>query len=154
RPEGISFPDRYHMVLPNVAAIIGEIAARERVEINVPNGNYERIVRASLAEHGCGSRNVFFHRIKTNECWTRDHGPAFVLKNGRGRARAAVVIGGSKAGGQKFPPYQDDDEVPTRVAEELALPVFRPGIVMEGGAVDFNGAGTILTTESCLLNEN
>src|SRR5205085_7109455 len=47
-----------------------------------------------------------------------------------------------------------DDAVPTRIAEELGLPVFYPGIVMEGGAVDFNGAGTVLTTASCLLNKN
>jgi agmatine deiminase len=155
RPEGISFPDRYHTVLRDLAAIIREIAARERVEINVPNGNYERIVKADLAAHGCRSKNVFFHRIKTNECWTRDHGPAFVLKKGvRGKARAAIVDWDYNAWGGKYPPYDADDEVPTRVAEALELPVFRPGIIMEGGAVDFNGAGTILTTESCLLNKN
>src|SRR5262249_36215642 len=86
--------------------------------------------------------------------WTRDHGPAFVLKNGRGKAKAEVVDWGYNAWGGKYPPYQDDDEVPTHVAKELELPVFHPGIVMEGGAADFNGKGTILTTESCLLNPN
>jgi agmatine deiminase len=155
RPEGISFPDRYHTILSNLAAIIREIAARERVEINVPNGNYERIAARTLAEHGCKTRNVFFHRIKTNECWTRDHGPAFILRPGRrGKVAAAIVDWGYNAWGGKYPPYQDDDEVPSRIGEELGLRVFRPGIVMEGGAVDFNGDGTILTTESCLLNPN
>ena len=55
-------------------------------------------------------------------------------------------IGRFNAWGGKYPPYDDDDAVPTRIAEELRLPVFYPGIVMEGGAVDFNGAGTVLTT--------
>jgi agmatine deiminase len=155
RPEGISFPDRYHTIDKNLAAIVREIARRERVEINVPNGNYERIVSDALRTHGVSLRNVFFHRIKTNECWCRDHGPAFVIKASKnGRARAAIVDWGFNAWGGKYPPYDDDDAVPSRIGEELDLPVFHPGIVMEGGAVDFNGLGTVMTTESCLLNKN
>jgi len=162
RPEGISFPDKYHTVPENLARIIKEIARREEVHINVPNGNYERIVSGQLKEHGCSLKNVFFHQIKTNESWCRDHGPAFVLKAGRAKRRfdgahrgqAAIVDWGFNAWGGKYPPYDDDDAVPTRIAEEYKLPVFYPGIVMEGGAVDFNGAGTVLTTESCLLNKN
>ena len=99
-------------------------------------------------------RRVRFHHIRTNECWTRDHGPAFVLRRRRGRTEAAIVDWGYNAWGGKYPPYDADDAVPTRVAAELGLPVFYPGIVMEGGAVDFNGAGTVLTTTSCLLNKN
>jgi agmatine deiminase len=150
RPEGISFPGKYHTVPENLAAIMREIQGRETVHVNVPNENYERIVRGQLREHGCPTRNVKFHFIKTNESWCRDHGPAFVVKG----ARAAIVDWGFNAWGGKYPPYDDDDQVPTRVAEELKLPVFYPGIVMEGGAVDFNGAGTVLTTEQCLLNKN
>src|SRR5690348_7592082 len=149
RPEGISFPDKYHTVPENLARIIREIAPRERVEINVPNGNYEHLVRQQLAEHGCPTRNVFFHRIKTNESWCRDHGPAFVLRRTKNTSRpyflgtknrvgryfssGAIVDWAFNAWGGKYPPYEDDDAVPTRVAEELRLPVFYPGIVMEGG---------------------
>jgi agmatine deiminase len=156
RPEGISFPDKYHTVPENLARIFLEIAKREEVHINVPNGNYERIVKEQLKAGGCPLRNILFHQIKTNESWCRDHGPAFVLKPGKGGAKpqAAIVDWGFNAWGGKYPPYDDDDAVPTRIAEELKLPVFYPGIVMEGGAVDFNGAGTVLTTESCLLNKN
>ena len=157
RPEGISFPDKYHTVPENLARIIREITPREEVHINVPNGNYERIVKEQLKAGGCELRNVFFHQIKTNESWCRDHGPAFVLKSpGRrgAKAKAAIVDWGFNAWGGKYPPYDDDDAVPTRIAEEFKMPVFYPGIVMEGGAVDFNGAGTVLTTESCLLNKN
>jgi agmatine deiminase len=197
RPEGISFPDKYHTIPENLARIMREIAPRERVEINVPNGNYEHLVRRQLHEHGCPSDNIFFHHIKTNESWCRDHGPAFLLKprkpnpkrkspkgeethfqtrkkgeephlrmgesaktdlirtstKGEG-PHLAVVDWGFNAWGAKYPPYEDDDAVPTRIAQELKLPVFHPGIVMEGGAVDFNGAGTVLTTTSCLLNKN
>lgn len=155
RPEGISFPDKYHTVPENLARIMREIAPRERVEINVPNGNYEHLVREQLKEHGCPTKNIHFHHIKTNESWCRDHGPAFVLKQGRqGKTQAVIVDWGFNAWGGKYPPFDDDDAVPTRIAEELKLPVFYPRIVMEGGAVDFNGTGTVLTTTSCLLNKN
>jgi agmatine deiminase len=153
------------------------------VHINVPNENWEYIVRRDLKEHGCPARNVFFHQIRTNESWCRDHGPAFVLKKKRGGGQAAAIVDwGFNAWGGKYPPYDDDDAVPTRIAWELGLPVFHPSrrvneprfisaephtdrtstplplptdaIVMEGGAVDFNGAGTVLTTTDCLLNRN
>ncbi len=155
RPEGISFPDRYHLLAPALSRIIGEIAQREEVHVNVPNGNYARIVGETLAAHGVGSRRVHCHHIPTNEPWCRDHGPAFVLRRDRrGRAHAAIVDWGYNAWGGKYPPWDADDAVPTAVARVLGLPVFEPGIVMEGGAVEFNGAGTVLTTRSCLLNRN
>jgi agmatine deiminase len=153
RPEGISFPGRYHRVLPNVIHIVRAIARRQQVHLNVSNLNYERVVRQQLREHGCPLRNVRFHHVPSNECWTRDHGPAFVVRP-RGRGRAAIVDWQHNAWGGKYPPWDLDDAVPTAVAAELGLPVFSPGIVMEGGAVDFNGAGTVLTTSSCLLNGN
>jgi agmatine deiminase len=154
RPEGISFPDRYHTVPAAMAAIVRQIAKRERVHINVPNGNWERIVKQQLRQNRCPTTNVRFHHIPTNESWCRDHGPAFVLRKNRGKTQAAIVDWGFNAWGGKYPPYDADDAVPTRIAEELKLPVFNPGIIMEGGAVDFDGRGSILTTTSCLLNKN
>lgn len=154
RPEGISFPDRYHECIEGVIGVIAAISRFEPVHLNVPNGNYRRIVAETLDAHGVPMRRIRLHTIPTNECWTRDHGPAFVLRRRGGRTEAAVVDWGFNAWGGKYPPYDADDAVPTRVAEALGLRVFEPGIVMEGGAVDFNGAGTVLTTTSCLLNEN
>jgi agmatine deiminase len=154
RPEGISFPDRYRACIEGVIGVITAIARHEPVHLNVPNGNYRRIVTEMLTARGVPMRRIRLHEIRTNECWTRDHGPAFVLRERRGRVDAAIVDWGFNAWGGKYPPYDDDDAVPTKVAKELGLRVFEPGIVMEGGAVDFNGAGTILTTTSCLLNRN
>ena len=109
------------------------IAQFELVHLNVPNANYRHIVRDVLDVRGVPLRRIRFHEIPTNECWTRDHGPAFVLRTRRGRTEAAVVDWGFNAWGGKYPPYDDDDAVPTRVAEELRMPVFHPGVVMEGG---------------------
>ena len=157
RPEGISFPGKYHTVPENLARIMCEIQSREQVHINVPNENWAHLVRPQLKEYGCPTENVFFHFIKTNESWCRDHGPAFVVKRSevRGQKSAlAIVDWAFNAWGGKYPPYDDDDAVPTRIAEELKLPMFYPKIVMEGGSVEFNGAGTVLTTTDCLLNKN
>lgn len=154
RPEGISFPDYYHTIPANFAAIFNAITPRQLVHINVPNTNYERIVRAQLKEHKVNLRKVRFHHIMTNESWCRDHGPAFVVREHRGARQIAVVDWGFNAWGGKYPPYDDDDAVPTRIAEMAGLPLFLPGIVMEGGAIDVNGRGSLLTTESCLLNPN
>jgi agmatine deiminase len=158
RPEGISFPGKYRTVPENLARIFAEVAKRETVHVNVPNENYQEIVAGQLAEHACPLRNIRFHLIPTNENWCRDHGPAVLLD---AKGRGAIVDWGFNAWGGKYPPYDADDAVPTRVAEVLGLPVFYPGVgtktgpvVMEGGAIDVNGAGTLLTTTDCLLNKN
>jgi agmatine deiminase len=156
RPEGISFPGKYHTIPENMARIIREIAAHEPAHINVPDADYAEIVKSRLTEYGCPLRNLHFHCIKTNECWCRDHGPAFLLRRESGKrgGETAIVDWKFNAWGGKFAPCDDDNAVPSCIAKELDLPVFKPGIVMEGGSVDFNGAGTVLTTEACLLNKN
>ena len=154
RPEGISFPNGYHRAIEDIAGLIRILVEREEVHLNVANDNYRRIVTDFLKSRRVPMRRVFFHFIPTNEAWARDHGPAFVLRERRQKVEAAIVDWGFNAWGGKYPPWDADDAVPTRIAKELKLPVFYPGIVMEGGAVDFNGAGTVLTTTSCLLNKN
>jgi agmatine deiminase len=146
RPDGISFPDRYAEALPTLGEMVRTLAPHERVDINVRDEGVEVVARKAIGDTG----NVFYHRIPSYEPWCRDHGPIFV-KRGH---EIAVVDWDYNAWGSKYPPYDDDDAVPRRVAEVLGLPVFNPSIVMEGGALDVNGAGTLLTTESCLLNPN
>jgi agmatine deiminase len=154
RPEGISFPGCYHRAIEDVARVAAAIAACEPLHINVPNANYERIVRDRLEAAAVPRRRLAVHHIPTNECWTRDHGPAFVQRVRRGRTETAVIDWRFNAWGGKYPPWDADDAVPTRVAGALGLPVFHADIVMEGGAIDVNGAGTLLTTTSCLLHPN
>lgn len=161
RPEGISFPGRYHTVLGDLARIVHAIALRQDVHINVLNDNWARAVRDVLV--GCGvparlcAGRVFFHAIRSNECWCRDHGPAFVVKGvarGFAGARAGVVDWGFNAWGGKYPPWGDDDAVPGVIAGRAGLRLWTSKVVMEGGSVEFNGRGTVLTTTQCLLNKN
>jgi agmatine deiminase len=76
------------------------------------------------------------------------------LINPNAEHKKIIVDWGYNAWGGKYPPFDLDDVIPTRIAEHYNVPVVYPGIVMEGGSVDFNGRGTVLTTTSCLLNEN
>ena len=98
-------------------------------------------------------RVFFFHHHPTNDAWCRDHGPAFLIKEGA-QQRRLIVDWGYNAWGGKYPPFDLDDVIPTLVADRLGLPVVYPDIVMEGGSVEFNGEGAVLTTTSCLLNPN
>lgn len=96
--------------------------------------------------------NVELHDIPTNDVWARDHGPMFLA--GPPGAEPALVDWEYNAWGGKYPPFDLDNEVPRRIAEIQGRRVFTPGIILEGGAIDGNGLGTILTTQSCLLNPN
>jgi agmatine deiminase len=146
RPDGISFPDRYDDVMPTLGEIVRALAPHERVNVNVRNEEVESLARKVIGD----VPNVFYHDIPSYEPWCRDHGPIFVMRD----RELTIVDWGYNAWGGKYPPYDDDDAVPQRVAELLGLPVVSPGIVMEGGALDVNGKGTLLTTEACLLNPN
>ncbi len=150
RREGISFPDSFDRVLPALRAMVKTLIESEQVCINVCNGAHEAEARAALKD--VDPARVTFHRIPTNEPWCRDHGPIFLTRDVD--PKLAVVDWDYNAWGNKYPPFDLDEVVPTRVAEILKLPVFYPRMILEGGAIDVNGAGALLTSESCLLNKN
>ena len=149
-----SWPGKFTPVPAVFARMIGELVSHEEVHINVAGPDMESDARDVLAAAAVPVARVFFHHIPTNDAWCRDHGPIFIQRD-RGSSRdQAIVDWGFNAWGGKYPPFDLDDVVPTRIGRELGLPVFAPGIVMEGGSLDVNGRGTLLTTESCLLNPN
>jgi agmatine deiminase len=150
RREGISFPDSFDRVLPTLRAMVEALIESEKVCINVCNGAHEAEARQVL--RGLSMERITFHRIPTNEPWCRDHGPIFLTR--KKEPRLAIVDWDYNAWGNKYPPFDLDEIVPTRVAEALGLPVFYPHMILEGGAIEVNGAGALLTTESCLLNKN
>ncbi|HEX5386388.1 MAG TPA: agmatine deiminase family protein [Gemmatimonadales bacterium] len=157
-----SWPGKFSRVPGLFARVVRLLADHEQVHVNVAGPEMEADVRRMLADAGAGAGNVFFHYNPTNDAWCRDHGPIFLERAMGGAAQGgvairreqAVVDWGFNAWGGKYPPYDLDDAVPARIGRELGLPVFTPGIIMEGGSLDVNGRGTLLTTESCLLNPN
>jgi agmatine deiminase len=150
RREGISFPGAFDRVMPVFRAMVAALIASERVCINVCNGAHEAEAMEALC--GLDHTRITFYRIPTNEPWCRDHGPIFLTRNSQ--PRLAVVDWDYNAWGGKYPPCDLDEVVPTRIAEILEVPVFYPGMILEGGSIDVNGEGALLTTESCLLNSN
>jgi agmatine deiminase len=154
RPEGISFPDKYDTVPPVYAELIKHLVKVEDVNINVWHAEMEAWVRGLLKDNGTPLERVKFHHFPAYEPWCRDHGPIFLVRDQGGKHERAIVDWAYNAWGGKYPPYDLDDAVPQHVAKLRGLPLFSPGIVMEGGALELNGKGTLLTTEACLLNPN
>lgn len=162
-----SWPGKIETIFPSYHLFIKELAEVEDVHINVLDEAMQRCVAEALDRMGTDMEHVFFHQFPTNDAWCRDHGPAFLL-NRDGR-RQAIVNWNHNAWGGKYP-YELDTQIPLRIYECLnadaistqaikqsnnqALSLFEPGIVMEGGSIDVNGCGDLLTTTSCLLNPN
>ncbi|MFN0181925.1 MAG: agmatine/peptidylarginine deiminase [Gemmatimonadales bacterium] len=149
-----SWPDKFAPVPAVFAEIVRHLAPREEVHINVIDMAMEQRARATLTTSGVSADNVFFHHHPTNDAWCRDHGPIFVERDVNGRREQRILDWGFNAWGGKYPPFDDDDVIPSRIAAEFGIECIAPGIVMEGGSLDVNGRGTLLTTESCLLNPN
>jgi len=150
RREGISFPASFDRVMPVLREMVAALVESEPVCINVGNSAHEAEARAILKEVDLG--RITFYRIPTNEPWCRDHGPIFLTR--AVDPKLAVIDWDYNAWGNKYPPFDLDEVVPTRIAEVLKTPVFYPGMILEGGSIDVNGKGTLLTSESCLLNKN
>jgi agmatine deiminase len=154
RPEGISFPDKYETVPPVYAELIRHLSQAEDVNINVWNAEMEAWVRDLLAEYRTPLDRVYFHHFPAYEPWCRDHGPIFLVRERNGKRERAVVDWGYNAWGNKYPPFDLDDAIPQHVARLRQLPLFSPAMILEGGSIEVNGRGTVLTTEACLLNPN
>ncbi len=147
-----SWPGKLDSVYAPYCEFIKIVSAGELVRINVSDKQMQDFATWHLNAAGVDMNRVQFFEFPTNDAWCRDHGPAFLVNPDI--KQKAVVDWGYNAWGGKYPPYDLDDVIPTRIAEYFNLPVFNPGIVMEGGSVDFNGMGTLLTTRACLLNTN
>lgn len=119
-----------------VNLLVDDLETRERVK--------ERCKFASAT-------NIRFHVIKTVDSWIRDYGPNFLIGTD---GSAAYNDWQFNAWGNKYDELKLDDQIPKILEPLLGLPRFEPGIVMEGGSIDVNGAGCVLTTEQCLLNPN
>ncbi len=147
-----SWPGKIDRIYAPYAKFIAAVAEGQKVRINILDEAMKASALTYLQNEQANLENIEFYLNPTNDAWCRDHGPAFLLHNER--KEKAIVDWGYNAWGGKYPPYDLDDVVPTRIANEFGWKLFTPDIVMEGGSVEFNGKGTILTTTACLLNEN
>lgn len=148
-----SWPGKIQSIYPSYVKFIKELTKGELVRINVADTKMQEQATSWLVRYDVDLSKVEFFLHPTNDAWCRDHGPAFVI-NPLSDQKKAIVDWGYNAWGNKYPPFDLDDVIPTRIAEHYGLPLWHPGIVMEGGSVEFNGEGTLLTSTACLLNPN
>ncbi len=146
-----SWPGKLKRVLPVYARAVAALARSEPVHINVSDAAMEAAARELLAAADAAG-DISFHRFPTNDAWCRDHGAIFVLRDEE--PRLAAVDWGYNAWGGKYPPFDLDDEIPRQMAAYLDVPCFQGGMILEGGSIEVDGAGLLLTSEQCLLNPN
>lgn len=148
-----SWPGKIESIYPNYSLFVKYLAMSEFVRINVADVAMESFAKNHLQKAGVQMDKVQFFHHPTNDAWCRDHGPAFLI-NPNAEHKKVIVDWNYNAWGNKYPPYDLDDIIPTLIGKHFNIPVYHPGIIMEGGSVEFNGAGTVLTSTCCLLNPN
>jgi agmatine deiminase len=148
-----SWPGKIDSIYPQYCQFIRYLAESEIVRINVNDDAMKAFAMIHLRAAGVNLDKVEFFIHPTNDAWCRDHGPAFLI-NPLAEQKKVIVDWNYNAWGGKYPPFDKDDIIPTLIANHFQLPVYHPGIIMEGGSVEFNGKGTLLTSACCLLNEN
>jgi agmatine deiminase len=146
-----TWPGKFRPVPRAFATIVAHISRFEAARVNIARPLQAR-ARALVLAAGADPANVHFHDHPTDDAWCRDHGPIFV-RNGR-TGEVAATHWGFNAWGGKYPRFRNDAAIPARVARALGVRRFRAPMVLEGGSIDVNGRGLLLTTESCLLNPN
>jgi Peptidylarginine deiminase and related enzymes len=152
------WPGKFQPIPWLYADIVRLLSARERVHILVDDAKTEQRAAGMLERAGATLALVSFHQWPTDRSWTRDTGPIFV-RNAEGKV---AVTNWLFNGWAKYPNNKLDNEVPGRVTQLQRLQEWQPSIevngaphrlVLEGGSIDTNGAGVLLTTEECLLSE-
>ena len=143
------WPGRFAPIPWVYAEIVRKLSRVEKVRILVRNGAEQARARGILRKAGATLEAVEFFECPTDRVWARDFGPTFVV-NRRGEG---ALVGWRFNAWAKYDDWQQDAKVPGVLAERLGLPMFAPEMVLEGGSIDVNGAGLLLTTEECLLSD-
>jgi len=146
-----SFP-ALEKVEESYLSIIEVICQSEMVNLLVRDEVMRDRVAAMIKARGVSTDRVCLHLADYADVWFRDYGPTFVVNREEGRL--AMVSWIFNAWGEKYQDLIGDSKIPAVINQHLRLPIFHPGIVLEGGSIEVNGKGTLLTTEQCLLNSN
>jgi agmatine deiminase len=151
------WPGKFEPIPWVYVEIIRNLARHERVDLIVKSERAEKNARAVLEQADALSDNVRFHRWRTDRVWTRDSGCIFLVPSIGHRDPRMLALHFQFNGWAKYPNYQLDEKIGGRMAKAAGARVVRPvsgdhRVVLEGGSIDVNGCGTLLTTEECLLS--
>ena len=157
------WPGKFQPIAWVYAEIIRHLSRVEDVHLLVNNEATQRRARTILKRGGANLARVHFHEWPTDRVWMRDCGPIFTKAAGKGAEGALSITNWHFNAWAKYDNWRRDDQVPQHVAELYGMPERRPAVtladgrehrlVLEGGSIDVNGAGLLLTTEECLLSE-
>lgn len=150
--DPLTWPGRVPVVEDRYVEMIRAVSRHERVDLLVKDEALESKVAGRLRDERI--KNVVLHRVPTADSWIRDYGPNFLKREQQNKVDVAYNRWIFNAWGGKYETLLPDDGIPERLPTIQHLPRFTPGIVLEGGSIEVDGAGTVLTTEQCLLNRN
>ncbi len=148
-----SFPGKMKEAVHTFMEFVKVISKGEKVRINVHDGKVKQQVAHLVEKFEIQQEQVELYVHPSNDVWCRDHGPVFLINPSASKNKKIIVNWEFNAWGEKYP-FKLDNVIPGLIAKKHRLKMYRPGIVMEGGSVECNGMGTLLTTETCLLNVN
>ncbi len=153
------WPDKLDTIRWVYGEMVRKISAGETVRLLIANRTEERMARNYLERSGCDLKKVQFISYPTNRGWMRDSGPIFVRQKGVGRNRkdSTAIVHFHFNAWAKYRDWQQDRKVPDMAARLLKKRLFHAeyggkGFVLEGGGIEVNGRGTVLTTEECYLD--
>jgi agmatine deiminase len=146
-----TFPSRVAKAEEVYVQIVKLIHKGELVNLFVKDNNMQNRVISLFRQAGVDLDKVRFFQFDYADVWFRDYGPTFVVNQKREIAMVHWIF---NSWGEKYQELLKDSQIPKIINQKMQLPYFEPGIVLEGGSIDVNGKGTVLTTEQCLLNKN
>src|SRR5438067_6303458 len=154
------WPGKFQAIQWAYVDIVRHLSKHERVHILVNDQTAEAKAQLSLDRSDIPLENIHFHPWVTDRVWTRDSGPIFIKLDDS--SQQVAVLNWQFNAWAKYPNWQNDDALPGLVAAQLRMKMWKPAIemngkqrriVLEGGSIDVNGCGTMLTTEECLLSD-
>ncbi|HEY2934154.1 MAG TPA: agmatine deiminase family protein [Acidobacteriota bacterium] len=148
--DPVTWPDRVPAVQEIYLRMIALLSAHETVNVLVDDEQTEQSLQRRFLSSTCRER-VAFHRVRTVDAWIRDYGPNFLLGPDGALAYNKWIF---NAWGNKYDELKKDNDVAFRLQALASIRRFEPGIVLEGGSIEVDGAGVCITSEQCLLNPN
>jgi agmatine deiminase len=148
--DPITFPDRVEKVEAVFTAIIYHLHQNELINLLVLDAETQNHAAKTLKTHGVNLDKIIFHQTDYADVWLRDYGPTFITN----KQQQSWIKWRYNAYGNKFVDLLKDDQVFHELQHKIKSPMISADIFMEGGAIEVNGNGVLLTTEECLLNPN
>lgn len=148
-----TWPHCFEQACKDFAGLVAAISVDEICNIIAVSQRQAEIL--TLVDQAGGDRTrLRLHDWPTNDSWVRDYGPTFLLRRGANKTEIAATDFHYNGWGEKYPPFDNDQKIATRICDQLQVPRFAAPLTFEGGAIETDGQGRLLSTRFCALNPN